>query len=69
MSHESTNREFLATVIQKTQNGISLICQFNSWQELSEIEPESFDVALLFDESGTSPRDIADAIAIPRQKP
>ena len=40
----------------------------NNWKDLEDIEPESFDIALLFDDSSESVNKIAEALNIPNEK-
>ncbi len=61
-------REFLMTIINEKHGETTVISQCSNWQNLTEYQSDDFDVALLFDDSERSRKEISNSTGIPRQK-
>lgn len=61
-------REFLLSIINEEQKEISLIGQCASWEDLNGYREDDFDVALIFDDSDMSMKEIAGATGIQSKK-
>ena len=61
-------KEFVESVIKERQLKLFLVGHSSNWKELEQIAPESFDIALLFDDNSDGVRKISEAIGISREK-
>ena len=61
-------KEFIHSIIKERNMKLVLAGHGNNWKDLEDIEPESFDIALLFDDSSESVNKIAEALNIPNEK-
>ncbi len=61
-------REFLMTIINEDHRETTVIGQCGNWKDLTEYRSDDFDVALLFDDSERSRKEIGNSTGIPRQK-
>ena len=61
-------KDFVDSVIKEKRLKLILIGHYNNWKDLKEIDPESFDVALLFDGNSEGLKKISDNLNIPEKK-
>ena len=61
-------RGFVLSIINEEHKEMTLIGQCSTWSDLDNIDPATYDVALLFDDSGDSVRSISDDTGIPPKK-
>jgi len=61
-------KEFVESVIKERQLKLFLVGHFSNWKELEQIDTESFDIALLFDDNSEGVRKISESIGISREK-
>ena len=61
-------KEFVNSIIKEQYLNLILSVHYNSWKDLKDIDPKSFDIALLFDDSAESVKKIAEALNIPSEK-
>ena len=61
-------REFVDSIIKENQLNLILVNHCNSWQDLTEYTPESFDIAILFDSNTIGVRKIKEATGIQKDK-
>ncbi len=61
-------KEFVDSIIKERHLKLLLVDHCNDWKHLKNIEPESFDIALLFDDNSDGVRKISEAIGISREK-
>ncbi|MBW2610398.1 MAG: MarR family EPS-associated transcriptional regulator [Deltaproteobacteria bacterium] len=61
-------KEFVDSIIREKHLKIDLIGYFTKWKDLKAIEPESFDIVLLFDDSLERVNKIEEATGISREK-
>ena len=63
-----TVKDFVDSVIKEKRLKLILIGHYNNWKDLKEIDPESFDVALLFDGNSEGLKKISNNLNIPEKK-
>lgn len=61
-------KQFVVSVIAEKGLKLILVDHFNHWRALEEIDPESFDIALLFDGNSEGLKKISDNLSIPEKK-
>ena len=61
-------KDFVDSVIKEKRLKLILIGHYNNWKDLKEIDPESFDIALLFDGNSEGLKKISDNLNIPKKK-
>ncbi len=61
-------REFLTSIINEKHQEMTLTGQCNSWKELESFDPDSFDIALVFDGNEDGIKAIVNATGIPSRK-
>jgi len=61
-------KDFVDFVIKEKRIKIILIGHYNSWKDLKKIDPESFDIALLFDGNSEGLKKISNNLNIPNEK-
>jgi len=62
-------KDFMDSVIKENALKLIVVGQYNQWKDLKETEPESFDVALLFDGSSEDAiKKVSNHLNIPRNK-
>ncbi len=61
-------KDFVDSVIKERRLNLVLIGHYNNWKELKEIDPESFDIALLLDGNSEGLKKISDNLNIPEKK-
>jgi len=61
-------KEFVDSIIKERQLKLFLVGHCNDWKDIKDIEPESFDVALVFDGNSEGMGKIVEAIGISREK-
>jgi EPS-associated MarR family transcriptional regulator len=59
---------FVESIIREKNLQLKLVDHLENWKNLSTVDPESFDVALLFDDNSESIKKIANALELPRNK-
>ena len=55
-------------MIREKRLKLILMGHYNNWKDLKEIDPESFDVALLFDGNSEGLKKISDNLNVPEKK-
>lgn len=60
--------EFISSIIKESTLNLILLGHYSSWKDMDDIKPESFDVALLFDDSADNIKEIEEEQNIPRNK-
>lgn len=61
-------KEFINSIIREQHFNLFLSGQCSKWKNLEKVHPESFDVALLFDDSINGITKISDSLDIPQEK-
>jgi DNA-binding MarR family transcriptional regulator len=61
-------KDFVDSVINERGLKLILVGHYNNWKDLEKIDPESFDVALLFDGNFEGLKKISDNLNIPEKK-
>ena len=61
-------REFLISILNEKYSTTNLIGQCDNWKNLQDIDPETYDVALIFDGSDDDIKSISSAAGIPKSK-
>lgn len=61
-------KDFVDSLIKEKSLKLILIGDHNNWKDLKEIDPESFDIALLFDGNSEGLKKISDNLNIPKKK-
>jgi EPS-associated MarR family transcriptional regulator len=61
-------KDFVDSVIKERRLKLILIGHYNNWKDLKEIDPESFDIALLFDGNSEGLKKISDNLNVPKKK-
>jgi len=61
-------KDFVDSVIKENDLKLIVVGHYNQWKDLKEIDPESFDVALLFDGNAEGVKKISNHLNIPRDK-
>lgn len=61
-------KEFVNSLIKERHLNLVLSGHYNKWVDLKDIDPESFDIALLFDDTSDGAKKIEEAVKIPREK-
>ena len=61
-------KDFVDSLIKEKRLKLILIGHYNNWKDLKEIDPESFDIALLFDGNSEGLKKISDNLNIPKKK-
>jgi len=61
-------KDFVDSLIKEKRLKLILIGHYNNWKDLKEIDPESFDIALLFDGNSEGLKKISDTLNIRRKK-
>jgi EPS-associated MarR family transcriptional regulator len=59
---------FVESIIREKNLQLKLVDHLENWENLSSVDPKSFDVALLFDDNSESIKKIANALEFPRNK-
>jgi EPS-associated MarR family transcriptional regulator len=60
--------EFIGSIIKESSLNLILVGHYSSWKDMDDIKSESFDVALLFDDSANNIKEIEQEQNIPRKK-
>jgi len=61
-------KEFMSSIIKERGLKLILIGHYENWKDMEDIVPESFDMALLFDDSTETMREIEETLKIPKSK-
>ena len=61
-------KDFVDSIIEENDLKLVVVGHYNQWKDLKEIDPESFDMALLFDENAEGVKKISDQLNIPKKK-
>ena len=61
-------KDFVDSVIKEKRLKLILVGHYNNWKDLKKIDPESFDIALLFDGNSEGLKKISDNLNIHRKK-
>jgi EPS-associated MarR family transcriptional regulator len=61
-------KDFVDSLIKERRLKLILANHYNNWKDLKEIDPESFDTALLFDGNSEGLKKISDNLNIPEKK-
>lgn len=61
-------KDFVDSVINEKRLKLILIGHYSNWKDLKKIDPESFDIALLFDGNSEGLEKISDNLNIPKNK-
>ncbi|MCG2831445.1 MAG: hypothetical protein L6302_10370 [Desulfobacteraceae bacterium] len=61
-------KDFVDSVIKEKRLKLILMGHYNNWKDLKKIDPESFDIALLFDDNLEGLKEISDHLNIPEKK-
>ena len=61
-------KDFVDSLIREKRLKLILANHYNNWKDLKEIDPESFDIALLFDGNSEGLKKISDNLNIPEKK-
>jgi EPS-associated MarR family transcriptional regulator len=60
--------EFIGSIIKESSLNLILVAHYPGWKDIDDIEEESFDIALLFDEGTDSMKRIEEKQRIPQNK-
>ena len=60
--------EFIRLIIMESSLNLILVGHCSTWKDMDYIEPESFDIVILFDDSGDSIKKIEEERKIPQNK-
>ncbi|MCK4605166.1 MAG: MarR family EPS-associated transcriptional regulator [Deltaproteobacteria bacterium] len=61
-------KDFMDSIIQENALDLTLVGHCSCWESLKNYEPDSFDVAILFDGSRKDTRKIREEVGIPSRK-
>ena len=58
----------LESIIDEMDLGLDFVDHLENWEDLSNVDPNSFDVALWFDDNSESIKKVANALELPQDK-
>ena len=61
-------KDFVDSIVKENDLKLVVVGHRNQWKDLKEIDPKSFDMALLFDGNAEGVRKISDQLNIPKEK-
>jgi EPS-associated MarR family transcriptional regulator len=59
---------FVKSIVHEKDLNLVLVDHFENWKDLNDVNPESFDIALLFDENSKNIKKTAKTLGLPSQK-
>jgi hypothetical protein len=59
---------FVKSIVHEKDLNLVLVDHFENWKDLNDVNPESFDTALLFDENSKNVKKTAKTLGLPSQK-
>ncbi len=59
---------FVKSIVHEKDLNLVLVDHFENWKDLNDVNPESFDIALLFDDNSKNVKKTANALRLPSQK-
>ena len=61
-------RDFLLSIIKESEMKLNLVDYFDTWDSLTEKDPDSYDAVLMLDDNAVGIKKIAETTGIPRDK-
>ena len=61
-------KDFIKSIITESSRNLTLVGHYINWKDMHEINPESFDIVLLFDDSTDGIKIIKETLRIPQEK-